>query len=103
MTRLFSRDTQTGITKLWHYDATADKAVIETVQDAEPLVYANEMERRAHRENGGKWNDGMHKVASIPMTLYHEFKKAGLFDEKKHLLIPTIRRDYPHLLTVDKV
>lgn len=98
--RLFSHDSTMGITKWWHYDADTDRATIETVQDAAPLLDANAMERDAHN---GRFGDGMHKVASIPMTLYHEFKKKGLFDENKHKLLPLLRSEYPHLLTVKKI
>lgn len=98
--RLFSHNADHGVTKWWHYDSDTDTAVIETVQDAAPILEACAIERNEH---DGKFGDGMHKVATLPMPVYHDFKKRGLFDENKHLLLPTLRADYPHLLTVKSI
>lgn len=100
--RLFSHDPVMGITKYWHYDAGTDTAQIETVQDVSGILEANKIERNAH---DGTWKDGMHKVASIPMTLYHSWKKEGLFEpDNGHKLIMRLKSpEFAHLLTVKKL
>jgi len=100
--RLFDHDPVLGITKYWHYDAATDTARIESVQDVNPYLDANKAERNAHN---GRFNDGMHKIASIPMTLYWQWKKEGLFeDENKAKLMMRLRDpSYSHLLTVQKI
>lgn len=100
--RLFDYDPMTGIKKFWHYDESNDKAIIETEQDSTLILEANKMERNSH---DGKYGDGMHKVASIPMTMYWQWKKEGLFEPGSESKLMARLRDpsYCHLLTVQKV
>lgn len=103
--RLFDHCPESGVAKYWHYDEATDTARIETVQSAEAInsiLDENKAERAAHN---GKFKDGMHKIASIPMVLYHAWKKEGLFEQENHPKLMARLRDpsYAHLLTVQKI
>lgn len=100
--RLFDYDPVTGIKKFWHYNESTDTAIIETEQDSTDILEMNKAERSMHN---GRYNDGMHKIASIPMTLYWQWKKEGLFEHENKAKLMMRLRDpsYCHLLTVQKV
>ena len=103
--RLFDHCAGSGVTKWWHYDESTDTARIETEQSGAvigSILDQNKAERAAH---DGKFGDGMHKIASIPMVLYHEWKKEGLFERENHPKLMMRLRDpsYANLLTVPKI
>lgn len=105
--RLFSHDPYTGITKYWHYDASNDRAHIETTQDVSDILDMNK------REKNSGINEKDHglgrKVGSIPLSIYYEWKKEasarGLDpDETSAFILAKLKsRDFCHFMTVDKV
>ena len=82
MRRLFEKDPLTGITRYWRHNPLDDTAYIETVQHVEDMLDANKAEYGA-ADSG--WKGDMHKVASIPMAVYHDLKARGIVDDPVRL------------------
>jgi hypothetical protein len=64
-----------------HYDHATDSITLEQVFDCEPVTELN----RARQNVDSGWKGDMHCVASIPMPLYMEMRKQGIFDDEKRL------------------
>jgi hypothetical protein len=77
--KLFSHDDLTGITKWWH-DNRDGTVTIETVQDMNPILEANQ-ENYKHTDKHTKWGD-MSRVASIPLTIYYDLLKRGILNDE---------------------
>jgi hypothetical protein len=73
--RLFSHDPVFGVTKFWHYDESSDTAVIETVQDIEPLLERNKALQN-NQTRLDRWGEGR-IAASIPMSEYAQLLADG--------------------------
>ncbi len=82
MRRLFEKDPLTGITRYWRHNPADDTAYIETEQHVEDMLDANKAE---YNSAGTDWKGDMHKVASIPMTVYHDLKARGIIDDPARL------------------
>ena len=107
MSRLFSHDAQTGISKFWHYDAKTDTAVIETKQDVSGILDLNKAQRneRVNEKDHGLGK----KVATVPLVLYYQWKaeakQRGLDskEESAYILAKLKSPEYSYLRTVDKI
>ena len=82
--KLFDYDPVTGVKKMWHYDAEKDEGIIENVIDATDVVEENKASFNQYDEKSN-WKGDMHKVASIPMTLFYDLKKQGIIDDPARL------------------
>lgn len=71
---LSSRD---GIISWHHFDPVTEETILETTQDAGELAELNRALRNEFDERAG-WKGEFHRVASIPLTVYHELEKAGV-------------------------
>ena len=80
MKRIFSHDSQNGITKYSHVKENGEY-VIETVQDVTAIADAN---KRQYNDTPSKYRD-VNKVASIPLPIYYELKRKGIADDPKAL------------------
>ncbi|BDC37915.1 hypothetical protein [Paraburkholderia terrae] len=69
-----------GIERWWHYDESSDTAVIETVQDHTAIVEANKASFNSVDERS-RYNDGMHKVATIPLVILQDLKQKGILND----------------------
>ena len=72
--RVLDYDPATGITQWFHYDEATGDMGLETEQDVTSVIEStkgafNPVDERA------SWKGDVHKVASIPMTIYHELAK----------------------------
>jgi hypothetical protein len=69
--RIFEQDELLGITRIWHFDEETDTAVIETIQNVQPIVESNKSEFNQVDERA-RWDGEGHgvRVASIPMNLF---------------------------------
>ncbi len=81
MSRLFSHDPLTGITRKFHWDDTTDEFLIQTVQDTTDIVEMNKLEFNEAPTRWGEWT----KVASIPLSIYFDLKKKGIADDEDAL------------------
>ena len=75
-TRILSRNKGAGITQLWH-EHTDGSVTIETKQDITDIIENN---KATYNNVDGKanWKGEMHKVGSIPMSIYHDLQKQGI-------------------------
>jgi hypothetical protein len=71
-------DPITRIQTIFHPDADGDKYVIEEKQDAEDIVEANRHLYNQFDERAN-WKGDMHRVASIPLSVFMGAYKRGLF------------------------
>lgn len=53
---------------------------IETVQDITDIAEANKASYNAYDERSN-WRGDMHKVASIPMSVYYDLKSKGILED----------------------
>jgi hypothetical protein len=82
-TRVFDEfDPATGIARYFHYDHATGAFHIEEVQEVTDLVALNAEEQKY---DTGKFGDGMHCVASIPMTTYMDLRQKGILKNPERL------------------
>jgi len=81
-TRPLSIDPFTGQRQTWHYDATDDSVTVATEQDVTAIVEAN---KAAAASAPSRYGGEMHRVASIPMSVYWELKEKGILRDQKAL------------------
>lgn len=81
-TRLFDIDPATGTRRLFHYDHADDRFHIETQQDVTDLVEQNKWLANNERQD---FKGDMHRVASIPLSIYYDLKKRGILDDQKRM------------------
>lgn len=79
-TRLFDRNEIFGITRYSHYDSDNDTFTIETIQDMNAILEDN-FRQRNETDKHTRWNDGIHKVATIPLAKLEEL-------QQKHIFVP---------------
>lgn len=79
MTRVLEKIPELGITRLFHYDEATEEATIETVQDVEGIVEATKDEFKEFDERAN-WKGEWHRVASIPISLYHDLIAKGVIE-----------------------
>ena len=74
MKRVLDYDPATGITQWFHYDEITGDIGLETQQDVTAVIEGTKGEFNPVDERA-PWKGDVHKVASIPMTIYHELAK----------------------------
>ena len=72
--RVLDYDPATGITQWLHYDDATGDMGLETQQDV-GLVIEGTKEAFNQTDERAPWKGDVHKVASIPMVIYHELAK----------------------------
>ena len=74
MRRVLDSDPATGITQWFHFDDVTGDFGLETQQDVTALI---ESTKGAFNPVGERepWKGDLHKVASVPMIIYHELAK----------------------------
>ncbi len=77
ITKLLDNDSLTGITRYFHYDTDTDNFHIETKQDVTDLAEFNKEQFKHFDERSG-WKGEMHKVASIPLSVYYDLRAKGI-------------------------
>jgi GTP-sensing pleiotropic transcriptional regulator CodY len=59
----------------FNYDHSTDNVVLENVQDVAPLLELNKKELNNDSMYGTQSNNGMRKVASIPLVVIEKWKR----------------------------
>jgi|TARA_R110000822_G_scaffold293891_1_gene415924 GTP-sensing pleiotropic transcriptional regulator CodY len=59
----------------FHYDHSTDNVVLESIQDVKPLLELNKKELNNDSTYGPQLNNGMRKVASIPLVIIEKWKR----------------------------
>ena len=74
MRRVLDSDPATGITQWFHVDEITGDFGLETQQDVTALI---ESTKGAFNPVGERepWAGDLHRIASIPMSIYHELAK----------------------------
>lgn len=80
---LFDVDRRSGLVTLHHFDETSDETILETRQDAEPLIEWNKAQFNAFDERARWRKEGINKVASIPLTVYWDLHRRGIVQDQK--------------------
>jgi hypothetical protein len=86
--RPFSYDPETGARETFIFDELTESFSIVHSVDIQPVMEVAHEERKQFRgPRGGRWGKQfMHKVASVPMGVYHEqIVKKGLQKDQKAL------------------
>jgi len=83
-TRLFDRDPELGITRLFHWDDSTEDFHIETVSDVTDIIEANKARYNGTDERAG-WRGDLHCVGSIPMDLYFKLRAAGIIGNPERM------------------
>lgn len=77
--RVLDVDPMTGLRRIFHYDDDTGDFTIQTEHDVEGLIEQN----KAEASNvGDGWKGDMHKVASIPLSVYFALKAQGIIDPR---------------------
>lgn len=82
-TKILSQNKDAGITQLWH-EHTDGSVTIETKQDITDIIENNKATYN-NVDGRANWKGEMHKVGSIPMSIYHELQKQGILQDPKRL------------------
>lgn len=86
-TRVLDRDTEAGTVTYFHYDATEDKVIYETVMDAEDILELNKAQYNSFDERS-RFGDKIGPsttVARIPLHIYFDLKRRGIADDEQAL------------------
>lgn len=83
--RIFDIDPLTGTKKIFHYDHSDDSFTIQTQQDVTQIIDDNKRQLAGESSKGRKWKGDLHKVASIPMSVYAELMASGIANDQKRL------------------
>lgn len=81
--RLLDIDPITGVRRVFHWHPDTQSFTIETVYDNEDVVEANKVLHNA--STGANWKGDMHRVASVPMAIWHDLKKRGILQDQTKL------------------
>lgn len=80
--KTFDVDPLARIHRGLQYDEADDSIIIETKQDTTPVVEAAKASFNQFDERT-PWKGDMHRVASIPMTVYMDLVKRGIANDEK--------------------
>lgn len=78
--RLISENQEIGQKQYWH-DHEDGSVTVQTVQDTTALAEANKQQFNQFDERSN-WNGDMHRVASIPLSVYYDLKRKGILDDQ---------------------
>lgn len=71
-----------GGVEYMHYDHATDAFTIERKYDKEPVLEFNHEQQKVAPSN---WRGDMHKVASIPLTLYFDLREKGIIQDPERM------------------
>lgn len=75
-------DPASGLEQVMHVDEDTGDITLEDRQNVQALV---ELNKAIANEDPGNWRADMHRVASIPMSLFYDLKRRGIVDDEKAL------------------
>lgn len=78
----YDYDDATGIVRSVHFQSSDDAYTFVTRQDVTPIAE----DAKAHFNSVDErtpWKGEMHRVASIPMTIFMDLQKKGIIKDKK--------------------
>lgn len=84
-TRPFVGNEAAGIRRQFHWDPVSESFTIETVQEVTDLMDVNKRCFNADDHEVQKWKGDMHRVASIPLSIYFQLKEQGVIDDPSRM------------------
>lgn len=78
-TRLISENKEIGQKQYWH-DHDDGSVTVQTVQDVGDIAEANKLSYNQYDERSN-WKGDMHRVASIPMSVYYDLQRKGILND----------------------
>ena len=69
-----------------HWDNIEDKLIVESIQDTDPILKANKIERNefdVQRNSDMKYKEGWNKVATIPNIVIDQLMRDGTWFDKQ--------------------
>jgi hypothetical protein len=82
---LISENQGIGQKQYWHEDDDGN-VTIQTVQDVTAVVEANKAAFNQVDEKAN-WKGDLHKVGSIPMSIYFDLQRRGILHDEKRLKV----------------
>ncbi|WP_421782618.1 hypothetical protein [Kiloniella litopenaei] len=89
--RLLSHDPLTGVSQYYHDHGDGEGFDIETTQDVETVLSEN---KDIRNKDTGRYGDGIHKVATIPMVVVHKLMKDGVIGINGEVADPARLRSF---------
>jgi len=80
---LISENKGIGQQQIWHEDDEGN-VTIQTVQDVTDIVEANKAVYNQIDERAN-WKGDMHRVGSIPMSIFYDLQRQGILQDEKRL------------------
>jgi len=77
--KLLSEDynPETGFTLRYYWDSADEKVIVQHLQDVEDQLDVNQREYNTHGDYRRFGKGYMHKMASVPMSVYEMWRKDG--------------------------
>ena len=97
--RLFEIDPVTHKRKTFHWNAADETFTIATEQDVEPIIEQAKLER--NNVNTKSWKGDIHKVASLPLSIWMQLRQSGCLRDQKCLRKFLLDPENRHFLTRD--
>lgn len=83
--RRLSSDPLSGTTTWHEWDESSQSSLITTTQDVTSIVEANKALYNDTDERQGYGGDGLHKVASIPLSVLADLRARGIAQDQKKM------------------
>ena len=77
--RIVSENAAIGQKQVWH-DHEDGSVTIQTIQNVDGVAEANKQVFNQFDERSN-WNGEVHRVASIPMSIFYDLKRKGILDD----------------------
>jgi len=84
MKRILDKDKDMGTTTTFHYSEHDNTFGIQTQQDVTEIIKDAKAQKN-ETDKHTRYGDGMTKVASIPMSMYHEWVRKGYTKDQKKM------------------
>ena len=78
-----SQNDLIGQKQFWHEDEDGN-VTIQTSQDVSDVIEANKLQFNQVDERAN-WKGDLHKIGSIPMSIYYDLKRRGILDDQAAL------------------
>lgn len=78
-----SENASIGQKQYWHEDDEGN-VTIQTTQDVTDIIEANKAAYNQVDERAN-WKGDMHRVGSVPMSVYYDLKRRGILDDQAAL------------------
>ncbi len=82
MKKILDHNPDSGVSHVWHWDEETEETTITSEQNVDQLIAVNKM---LYNEQGKKFGKDGTVVASVPMSIFHEWQRDGKLHDQKWL------------------